>query len=198
MHRTFTLVHAAMTWLKVQNKLWRTKENRSEHGRRRRKRREIRLERERKTDSGSAVRHKLRKRKTLVGQKTPNVILHSLHGVQGRREEEREAEGGGRRKNGGRVRGRKKGGGWQERKFNLAPDGQPHRHSHKISTLCEWHRSPFGDFPSSQIRLDICPPPPLPGPCTEADSQIKIARGTIQTLLPFCWECLLTALDLRG
>lgn len=85
-------------------------------------------------------------------------------------------------------------------KICLAPDGFPVPPSNKqretfakTSARRKWHTSPFGDFPSSRIRRDICPPPPLPGSGTAADSQIKIARGTIQTLRPFCRECLLTA-----
>ena len=73
-----------------------------------------------------------------------------------------------------------------------------HRDKHTKYRHCKCLTSPFGDFPSSKIRLDICPPGLLPGSNTEADSQIKIARGTIQTVLPFCRECLLTVLDLRG
>lgn len=40
--------------------------------------------------------------------------------------------------------------------------------------------------------------PLFPGSNAEADSQIKIARGNIQTLLSFCGECPLNALDFRG
>ena len=74
------------------------------------------------------------------------MILHSFHGVQERRERERDRkiERETREKKGGMGEGRegRRGGGRQERKFNLAPDSisipdsQPHSHSHKISTLC--------------------------------------------------------------
>lgn len=79
---------------------------------------------------------------------------------------------------------------WRQAAFQYHPAN--HTDAHTKSTLCKWYRSTFGDFPSPKIRVDICPPPPQPPSNTEADSQIKIAGGTIQTLLPFCWECLLT------
>lgn len=198
MHITFSLTQAVMSWLKVQNELWRTKENRSEHGGR--ERNKIKKA-ERQTQPTQWERQTGRGRgKTGRKENSKRDLAFLTWGAgKERKREARKKEGGMGEGREGRRRGR-----WQERKFNLAPDSisipnsQPHRHSHKISTLCKWHRSPFGDFPSSEIRLDICPPPPLPGSSTEADSQIKIARGTIQTLLPFCRECLLTALDLRG
>lgn len=69
----------------------------------------------------------------------------------------------------------RRGGGWQERKFNLAPDSilkpdsQPQwkKHTHTLHTpktyrRCEWHRSPFGDFPSSKIRFRYLPSTPTP------------------------------------
>lgn len=87
---------------------------------------------------------------------------------------------------------------WRQAAFQYPTADHTNARTRTIDTMQKWHRSPFGDFPSSEIRLDICPPPRLSGSSTEADSQIKIARGTIQTLLPFCRECLLTALDLRG
>lgn len=79
---------------------------------------------------------------------------------------------------------------WRQAAFQYHPAS--YTDAHTKSTPCKWYRSTFGDFPSPKIRVDICPPPPQPTSNTEADSQIKIAGGTIQTLLPFCWECLLT------
>lgn len=117
-------------------------------------------------------------------RRTPNVIQHSTHGVQGRKERDRKES---KKKEGG-IRG---GGDKTESLTRRQTAFQCLAAALQVLTPCGQHRSTFGDFPSSQIRLDIYPPPLLPGSSAKADSQIKIARGTIQTLLPFCWECLL-------
>lgn len=131
-----------------------------------------------------------------VERRTPNVIQHSSHGVQGRKERDRKES----KKREGGIKGEE-----GEKGEEGGPRGEDKTESLtrrqtafqclaaalQVLTPCGQHRSTFGDFPSSQIRLDIYPPPLLPGSSAKADSQIKIARGTIQTLLPFCWECLL-------
>ena len=69
---------------KVQNELWCTKKNRSEHGGQ-----EGKKNKKQETDTADAVKERQAEEdERLVEKKTPNVILHSLHGVQGRRERE--------------------------------------------------------------------------------------------------------------
>lgn len=73
-----------LIWHKVQNELWCTKKNRSEHEGQERKK-----NKDQETDTANTVKERQAKEdERLVEKKTPNVILHSLHGVQGRRERE--------------------------------------------------------------------------------------------------------------
>lgn len=173
MHITFSLTQSVIIWLKVENELWRTKKRTGLNTKRERER--GKQDKDQETEWGSALTDRqAEEEERLVEKKTPNVILHSLHGAQGRGVWERKPEEK-RGRNGGKgERGKEEEG--DKLKFNLAPDSisipTSQRHSHKISTLCKWHRSTFGDFPSSEIRWDICPPPPLPGSSMEADSQI--------------------------
>lgn len=63
------------------------------------------------------------------------------------------------------------------------PAKYPHHGSGAEGLLPTSHR------PKLDQTFALSPPPlqaPVPGSSTEADSQIKIARGTIQTLLTFC------------
>lgn len=112
--------------------------------------------------------------------KVLNVMLHSWHGVEWEEGEVTRTGWVG----GGFV--------WRQEDFQRHGQTTKQKHLRNIDTTQVVHKS-FWWLPSSRIRWDICPPPPLPGSGTAADSQIKIARGTIQTLLPFCRECLLTA-----
>lgn len=149
------------------------------------------------TETVSAVKtDRRRKRKNWLKRKLQMWFCIPYMGC---REGERQRNERGkekRRGKGGRDKGKRGGGdkrqslAWRQAAFQYHPAS--YTDAHTKSTPCKWYRSTSGDFPSPKIRADICPPPPQPTSNTEADSQIKIARGTIQTLLPFCWECLLT------
>lgn len=86
---------------------------------------------------------------------------------------------------------------WRQTAFQEPAANHRHTHTHAKYRHWKWHRSPFGDFPSSKIRLDICPPPLLPASNRRRFPDKNSWRKYSNTLL-FCRECLLTAMDLRG
>lgn len=101
----------------------------------------------------------------LVEKKMPNVILHSLHGVQGGRETEKRKRQ--RKKRGGMgegIKGNEEEGdkrqslAWRQAAFQYHPASDTDALTK--SPPCKWFRRTSGDFPSPKIRADICPPPP--------------------------------------